>query len=328
MDWARRNRKGKLQTNYALVTSHDTIPGLSLSNLNGWAVSCPGIEIPENHGHWDTLSSLVCGVISCCGPESLFAGQYGAKAFHTHYNASCSIQLNVSILFLNKFFEELLEGVQRSGYSVYPPVVSVQKCLDQITYSQEYEQVISSGKELREFDLMPVNLYYCDGVRSSPQTATVSVLEQKHTTKHEEAITHEIMKLERLQKLYYTESNSSTLDGKYHGSPVVYHNSVTNECSIIGVHVGETDQKGQYVAVTFHGILRLLQGLLCLVTACYNLKAATRFGMHEYIATTIVAIYSCMPNLLQCNFVTKDILYAHVLWMSKHSECGEGGGVL
>ena len=254
--------------------------------MNGWTVSCPGIETPKNDGHRDTLSSLVCGIISCCGPESLFAGQYEAEGFHTHYNASCSIQLNVSILFLNKFFEELLEGVQMSGYSVYPPVVSVQKCLDQNAYSQEYEQVISSGKELGEIELMPVNVYCCDGVRSSPQTATVSVLEQKPTTEHEETINHEIMKHERLQKLYYTESNSSTLDGKCHGSPVVYHNPVTNECSIIGVHVGETDQKGQYVGVTFHGILRLLQGFLCLVTACYNLKAAIRFDMHKCIATT------------------------------------------
>ena len=263
LDWEKRNRKGRLQTNYALVTSHDTIPGLSLSDLNGWTFSCQGIETP---GHMNTLTSLVCGVISCCGPESLFAAQCEANVFHAHYNASCNIQLNISILFLNKFFEELLQGAVRSGYTVYPPVVSVQQCLDQDAYSWEYEQVISSEKELAEFSLMPFNVYYCDGVRSSPHTATVSVVEQKHTTEHEEAISHEIMKLERLQKLCYTESNRSTLDGKYNGSPVVYHNLITNEYFIIGVQVGEIDQKGHYVAVTFHGILRLLQGLLCLVT--------------------------------------------------------------
>ena len=262
--------------------------------MNGWTVSCQGIETP---GHRNTLTSLVCGVISCCGPESLFAGQCEAKVFHAHYDASCNIQLNISILFLNKFFEELLQGVLRSGYTVYPPVVSVQQCLDQDAYSQEYEQVISSGKELAEFSLIPFNVYYCDGVRSSPQTATVSVVEQKHTTEHREAISHEIMKLERLQKLCYTESNSSTLDGKYYGSPVVYHNPVTNEHSIIGVHVGETEQKGEFVGVTFHGILHLLQGLLRLVAACYvswNLKAVTRFGMQ-------LAIY-------QYSFVLQEIL--------------------
>ena len=259
LDWERRNRKGRLQTNYALVTSHDTIPGLSHSDLNGWTVSCQGIET-LGHDHMNALTSLVCGVLSCCGPESLFAGQ--CEEFHAHYDANCNIQLNISILFLNKFFEELLQGVLRSGYTVYPPVISVQKCLDQDAYSQEYEQVISSEKELAKFSLMPFNVYYCDGVRSSPQTATVSVVEQKHTTEHEEAIRHEIMKLERLQKLYYTELNSSTFDGNYNGSPVVYHNPVTNECFIIGVQVGEIDQKGQYVAVTLHGILRLLQGLV------------------------------------------------------------------
>ena len=51
------------------------------------------------------------------------------------------------------------------------------------------------------------------------------------------------------------------METEYHGSPVVYINPDTNE---VGVHVGDTDQKGKQLVVTFHEILWLL---------------ATRFGM-------------------------------------------------
>lgn len=66
---------------------------------------------------------------------------------------------------------------------------------------------------------------------------------------------------EKFLKINYRERKSSTLYGSYYGSPVVYHNPVTNEHSIIGVHVGETEQKGEFFAVTFDGIIHLLQGL-------------------------------------------------------------------
>ena len=64
----KRKKIGELETEYALITSHDTIPGLSLSGLKVWMISCIEIE----NGHELALSDLVCSVISCCGSESLF----------------------------------------------------------------------------------------------------------------------------------------------------------------------------------------------------------------------------------------------------------------
>ena len=83
-------------------------------------------------------------------------------------------------------------------------------------------------------------------------------------SKHDSAgvINQEIRDFERNQKLGYRESeNSNALVGRCYGSPVVYQNKDINESSVIGVHVGEIDQTGEYVAVTFHGILQILRGL-------------------------------------------------------------------
>ena len=46
LNWKTCGKTGELQTDYALVTSHDTIPGLSLTDLekNRWTVSCQGIK--------------------------------------------------------------------------------------------------------------------------------------------------------------------------------------------------------------------------------------------------------------------------------------------
>ena len=91
LHWKNREKDGKLQTEYALVTSHDTIPGLSLAELKSerWTISCQGIQA----GKEQTLSDLICGVISCCGPESLFAGHTDdAKVFLAHQgHVSCDI---------------------------------------------------------------------------------------------------------------------------------------------------------------------------------------------------------------------------------------------
>ena len=56
---------------------------------------------------------------------------------------------------------------------------------------------------------------------------------------------------------------NSLVETEHHGSPVVYINPDTNESSVIGVHVGDTDQKGWDVVITWHGILKMLQGLVC-----------------------------------------------------------------
>ena len=94
INWKNREKDGELQTDYALITSHDTIPGLSLAELKTerWTISCRGIQ----DGEEQTLSDLICGVISCCGPESLFAGHSDdAKVFLAHRgHVSCDIQLN------------------------------------------------------------------------------------------------------------------------------------------------------------------------------------------------------------------------------------------
>ena len=261
--WKKQGKKGeRAETDYVLITSHNTLSG-SLSALKGWTVSWQGIA----DGHRQTkksLSDLVCGVISCCGSESLFAIRHGdTKIFCAHPSASCQMRLNVAILFLNKKFEELLKAAQ-----VFPPVVSVQEYL---AHPREYRQIISSQK-----DIEPYHVCYYNGDGRSPQllTAAISVIEQQDTSVHEEGVLNkEIRKFENLQKLCYRLEPSSSMKPtsrkkkklalrKNYGSPVVYHNPITNERSIIGVHVGETDHKGEFFAVTLHGILRLIQGLL------------------------------------------------------------------
>ena len=87
-------------------------------------------------------------------------------------------------------------------------------------------------------------------------TAAPSV-EQQDTSEHQRVLYREITAFERLQKF---ELNG-LVETECHGSPVVYINPDTNESSVIGVHVGDTDKRGHCVVVTFHGILRLLQGL-------------------------------------------------------------------
>ena len=78
LDWTERGKTGELQTDYALITSHDTMPGSSPSALKDWTFSCQGIE----SGNEKKLSNFVCGVISCCGSETLFAGHApDAKVF-------------------------------------------------------------------------------------------------------------------------------------------------------------------------------------------------------------------------------------------------------
>ena len=240
LNWKRRGKTGELQTDYALVTSHDTIPGLSLSQLrlNSWTISCQGIK----NGCEQTLGDLVCGVISCCGPESLFAGHTAdatVTVFRPHpAKASCSIQLNIAILFLNKSFEELLQGS-----TVFPPVIPVNEYLD-----QKYQLVINTGRNSC--------VSYCDGIQSV-KTASFSVVEQQRTSEHEQTLTREINEFERSQKL----DSNTTMTEICHGSPV-YLNPDTNEPSMIGVYVGRTRQRGEQLVVTFHGILRLLQGLV------------------------------------------------------------------
>ena len=256
----------RLQTDYALITSHDTIPGLSHSALKGWKVSCQGIK----NGQEQELSNLVCEVISCCGHESLFGIPHGdLRMFLEHPNVSCQIKLNITILFLNSTFEKLCmpQGVQNPSCTTSPPVVSVQKFLDQHAFSQEIQQMISSVS----------SVCYCSKPNSPLKSTEVSVVRQdtpevsvslQDTSDCSELI-DQITKFESLQKVYYKESydsGNSTLVGRCYGSPLVYHNTATN--SIMGVHVGVTEN-GDYFAVTFHGILKLLQGLLSVVPYTY-----------------------------------------------------------
>ena len=240
----KRDKIGKLETDYALVTSHDTIPGLSRSELDHWIVSCQGIE---NGRKKEILSNIVCGVISCCGPESLFAGHTAdatVTVFRSHHgNAGCDIQLNITILFLNRSFEELLQGS-----TVFPPVIPVNEYLDQNTYTQKHRPIIDTGRN------SGVSYMYCDRIQSV-KTALFSVVEQQRTLEHEQELTWEF---ERFQKL----ESSSTME-ICHGSPVYLNpDTNTNEPLMIGVYVGRTSQKGVQLVVTFHGILRLLQGLI------------------------------------------------------------------
>ena len=270
LDWKERRKTGELQTDYALVTSHHTIPGLSLADLKteGWRVSCQGIK----NGEEQTLSDLICGVISCCGPESLFAGHTGnAKVFLAHGgHVSCDIHLNITILFLNHEFEKkLLQGVQESND--VPVTVSVEECLDQKAYTQKYEQIITGST--------PFQLYCCDGIQSvnskpisiveqstSEQSTTEVSIEQPNTSGHKQPLSQEISDFENLKKVKL----NSLVGTEHHGSPVVYIDPDTNESSVIGVLVGDTDQKGRDVVITWHGILKMLQGLVYIYVANYQ----------------------------------------------------------
>ena len=246
LNWKKRGKTGELQTDYALVTSHDTIPGLSLSDLekNHWTVSCQGIQ----NGSKLILSKLVCGVISCCGPESLLAGHSSdatVTVFRPHpANASCDIHLNITILFLNKSFEVLLQES-----TVFPPVIPVSEYLDKNAYTQQHQLIINTGRNS--------GVSHCNGIRNV-ETASFPVVEQQRTLEHEQVLAREMIEFERFQKL-----ESNTTMEVCRGSPV-YLNPDTNEPSVIGVYVGRTSQKGEEFVVTFHGILRLLQGLIAI----------------------------------------------------------------
>ena len=162
LNWEKRGKTGELQTDYALVTSHNTIPGLSLFELksNWWTVSCQGIK----NGDKQILSDFVCGVISCCGPESLLAGHTAettVTVFCPHPgNASCDIQLNITILFLNKSFEVLLKGS-----TVFPPMIPVKECLDLKKYTMQHQLIIDTRRNLR--------VSYCDGIQSVCQNCII-----------------------------------------------------------------------------------------------------------------------------------------------------------
>ena len=245
LNWKERGKTGELQTDYALITSHDTIPGLSLSDMekNCWIVSCRGIK----NGNEQILSDLVCGVISCCGPESLLAGHTSyatVTVFRPHPgNASCDIQLNITILFLNKSFAVLLQES-----ILFPPVIPVSEYLDKNVYTQQHQLIINTGRNSC--------VSYCDGVQSV-KTTSLSVVEQQHTSEHEQELAWEMIEFEKFQKL-----ESNTAMEICQGSPV-YLNPDTDEPLVIGVYVGETVTSQQFV-VTFHGILRLLQGLVAI----------------------------------------------------------------
>ena len=289
LHWQERRRVGELQTNYALVTCHSTFPGLSpdsphlppdseISSLNGWTISCPAIE----NGDKQNLRSLVCGVISCCGPESLFSRVVGgetagkvlqeARALIPHPNDAqiCEIGLNITILFINKRFEELL----RTAHSTHslphsPPVVPVQKYLDHNACITELDQIIHEAncekKQQSETSSTQVlHVYYRNEAAGCPRTTAVSRIEYEHiphvqpSTKH--ALSHEMSMYEKFQKLtYHAGSSAIGVLGKYFGSPLVYYNHSTKEFTVIGVHTGFV--QGRNVAVTFYGILHLLQGL-------------------------------------------------------------------
>ena len=96
LNWKERRKTGELQTDYALITSHDTMPGLSPSALKDWTFSCRGIE----SGTKQKLSNFVCGVLSCCGSETLFARHSpNSDVCRSHHgNTRCDIQLNIAIL--------------------------------------------------------------------------------------------------------------------------------------------------------------------------------------------------------------------------------------
>ena len=94
------------------------------------------------------------------------------------------------------------------------------------------------------------------------KTALFLVVEGQRTSEHGQELTWEIIEFERFQKL-----ESNTTMEMCHGSPV-YLNPDTNEPSVIGVYVGETVTSQQLV-VTFHGILRLLQGLVAIYCHIY-----------------------------------------------------------
>ena len=269
-----QDRFGKLETTYALITAHRTIP--SWSSVSGWTISCPGIR----NGDRQKMSDLVCGVISCCGPESLLAnsGHGHAKAVSEHTNVSvakCDIQLNVTVLFLNKTFERLLHKGDSSGRPFLQiPVVPVQQCFDQNACTSNIQKLIREGSPAMD-KLQPGNesrsasaeVYYCDGARNLTAAAcTISVIEHskpQHISQHERPLSHKIATYERSQKVYYRESGTTSKEvlRKCCGSPLVYHSRDAKEPTLIGVHVGESEQPGEFVAATLHGIIQLLRGL-------------------------------------------------------------------
>ena len=137
-----------------------------------------------------------------------------------------------------------------SRSTVSPPVIPVNEYLDKNAYTQLHQLIINTGRNSR--------VSYCGGI-CSVKTASLLVVEQQRTSEHGQELTRDIDEFERFQKL-----ESNTTMEICHGSPVYLNpDTDTDKPLVIGVYVGETVTSHQFV-VTFHGILRLLQGLVAI----------------------------------------------------------------
>lgn len=95
--------RGVPETEYALVTTHSLIP--KYSDVKFWKIEF------LSHGEYvtkETLDKYVSnsGVVSCCGKESSFIIPGPTTAFE-HRNKACrQLNLNFTVLFLNKKFKQ------------------------------------------------------------------------------------------------------------------------------------------------------------------------------------------------------------------------------
>ena len=83
LNWKTHGKTGELQTDYVLITSHDTIPGLSLSDLesNRWTVHVEASRMVMSRS-WATsfVELFPVAVLKVCLQDTLQKPQY---FFHT-----------------------------------------------------------------------------------------------------------------------------------------------------------------------------------------------------------------------------------------------------
>ena len=224
---------GSVQTSYALITCHHTIPGMS--NLNGWNLKFElGKSILRS-----PLKSLVCGAVSCCGENGLISSgplkpmKGNTAGFSPHLNRYCCLDLDFTVLFLNSTFERFV--LNRKGVQTRLPEINLN-----LLRAENHRQLQLYQRERH-------------GVVSIPLTSvSVQPQDSSPNTLKEEIEAHKIR-----QVIHYTQSEGQ-LTQCHSGSPLVSCDP-DSDTTLVGIHTkAGSDFWGS--GITVYGIFELLKG--------------------------------------------------------------------
>ena len=258
-----QNLSTPLETRYALLTCHHTIPDLQSTAPGGW-----WMFVGSGKKTVYKLDSLVCGVVSCCGENGVISFGPNRSNAHVpvlmpHQNECCTLNLDFTMVFLNQSFEK---QVMKKGMPSPPQVHVPSSCIlrDPQALFCPIESDAASGTEAR------MELYHREesevvihSVTTDQCLATSTVGDDSR-----QQLEKEVAQYKQYQSIHYTVPGD-IVEG-YSGSALVYYDPVTEESRLVGIHVGTAteEEKGgahttacdQYIGVSIHGIMQLLSG--------------------------------------------------------------------